>query len=115
MRILSLIVAVTVTVLGLTGCGTLGELFEHEESVPLSEVPTPVLDAAKAAVKGIVLSEAEVEEEDGVLVYEIEGEVDGKEYEIEVTAEGKVLEIEEEDEEEDEDEDEDEGEGEGEE
>ena len=96
MNKLSLIIAVAS--LNLAGCGTLDEFLEHERSVPLSEVPTPALNSAKAAVKGIVLTEAEVEEEDGQLVYEIEGEVNGKKYEIEVTAEGKVLETEEGDE-----------------
>ena len=95
MNKLSLIVAVAV--LGLTGCATMEGPFEHEKSIPLSEVPAPALAAAKGAVKDIVLTEAEVEEEDGQLVYEIEGRANGKAYEIEVTAEGKVLEVEEED------------------
>lgn len=84
-------------VLALTGCGTLNDLVEHEESVPLSEVPAPVLNAAKAAVQDIVLTEAEVEEEDGRRVYELKGQAGGKEYEMDVTAEGKILDIEEED------------------
>jgi uncharacterized membrane protein YkoI len=39
-----------------------------------------------------------MEEEDGRMVYELEGTADGKEYEIEVTADGRVLEIEQDDE-----------------
>ena len=93
-----LYLVIMAAVFGLVGCGTIEELFESEESVPLSEVPAPALNAAKAAVKGIVLTEAEVEKEDGQIVYELEGKANGKEYEIEVTAEGKVLEVEEEDE-----------------
>ena len=96
-------VLVALVVIGLAGCAPLEELFESEKSIPLSEVPAPALEAARAAVEGIVLTEAEVEEEDGQLVYEIEGHVNGKEYEIEVTAEGKVLEIEQENADEDED------------
>ncbi len=96
-------VLVAIVVIGLAGCAPLEELFESEKSIPLSEVPAPALEAARAAVEGIVLTEAEVEEEDGQLVYEIEGHVNGKEYEIEVTAEGEVLEIEQEDADEDED------------
>lgn len=84
---------VIAAVLGLTGCATMEE---HESSVPMSEVPASVLEAAQAAVEGIVLSEAEIETEDGQLVYEIEGTANGKEYSVEVTADGKVLEIEEE-------------------
>ena len=95
-------VLVTIAVIGLAGCAPLEELFESEKSIPLSEVPAPALEAARAAVEGIVLTEAEVEEEDGQLVYEIEGRANGKEYEIEVTAEGEILEIEEEDADEDE-------------
>ena len=75
-----------------------------EVEIPLSEVPANVLAAARAAVPGIVFEEAERETEDGRIVYELEGEANGKEYEIEVSADGTVLEVEEED---DEDEDED--------
>lgn len=64
---------------------------EHELTVPLTALPPAVLDAARKAVEGIELREAEVE---SVLVYELEGEVGEKEYELEVTAEGQVLEVE---------------------
>jgi hypothetical protein len=64
---------------------------EHELTVPLTALPPAVLDAARKAVEGIELQEAEVE---SVLVYELEGEVGEKEYELEVTAEGQVLEVE---------------------
>ncbi len=94
-------VLVAIVVIALAGCAPLEELFESEKSIPLSEVPAPALEAARAAVEGIVLTEAEVEEEDGQLVYEIEGRANGKEYEIEVTAEGEILEIEQEDADED--------------
>jgi hypothetical protein len=58
------------------------------EEIPLSSVPKKVLDAAKKAVPGIKLTEVEIE------VYELEGILNGKEYEIEVTSDGKVLEVE---------------------
>lgn len=67
---------------------------EFEEEIPLGEVPDLVLDAAKAAVPGIVFEEAEREVEDGVTVYSLEGEAGGVEYEVEVTADGAVNEIE---------------------
>jgi hypothetical protein len=93
------------------GCATLDDLFEQEKEVPLSEVPAEALRAAKGAVDGVTITEAEMEKEDGETVYILEGEANGKEYEIEVTPEGKVLEIEEEtDDDEDEDEDDDEDE-----
>jgi hypothetical protein len=66
----------------------------HEREIPLSDVPAAARLAAELAVPGIRLTEAEVEMEDGRLVYELEGVVDGLEYEIEVTAEGEVLEVE---------------------
>lgn len=67
---------------------------EEEKEIALAKVPEKVLEAAKKAVPGITLTEAEVEKTRGGLVYEIEGTAEGKEYEIEISAEGKVLEIE---------------------
>ena len=66
---------------------------ENELAIPVSAVPERVRAAAEAAVEGIEFSEAEVE---SVLVYEVEGVANGKEYEIEITAEGQVIEVEEE-------------------
>jgi len=73
---------------------------ETEKEIPLSEVPKKAIVAAQKSVEGIKLVAAEVEEEDGVLIYDLEGVADGKEYEIEVTAEGEVLEVEQEEDEE---------------
>ena len=90
---------VIVAIASLMGCTCMerAKPREREESVPLSEVPTKVKEAAKAAVKGIVFTEAERDYEDGRVVYELEGEADGKKYEVEVTPEGKVIEVEEDD------------------
>ncbi|MFG0330081.1 MAG: PepSY domain-containing protein [Phycisphaerales bacterium] len=74
---------------------------EDEIEIPLDEVPDHVKDAAIAAVPGIVLEEAEMETEDGVVVYDLEGEVDGVEYEVEVAEDGTVLEVEEDDDDDD--------------
>ncbi len=68
-----------------------------DKEIDLAEVPAAAMAAAQAAVEGIRITEAEVEEEDGRMVYELEGKAGGKEYEIEVTAEGEVLEVEEDD------------------
>ena len=73
-------VVLMVVVAALTGCATIGDLFDREQEVDLSQVPPPALDAAKGAVKDIVLTEAEVKEEDGQIVYDIEGTADGKTY-----------------------------------
>ena len=84
-------------VFALGGCTTKNEMVDKETEVALSEVPETALSAAKGAVEGFVPTEAELEEEDGKLWYELEGTADGKVYEIEVTKDGKILEVEEED------------------
>jgi len=84
-----------------------GEEDEDEEEIPLSEVPQVVKDAAAAAVPGIVLEEASRETEDERVIYELEGEANGTEYEIEVTEDGEVLEVEEDEEDDDEGDDDD--------
>ena len=96
-------VVVGMAVLVLAGCCCFRTNVENEEEIPLSQVPLKVRQAAEGAVEGIVLTEAEVEVEDGQKVYELEGVAGGKEYEIEVTADGKVLEVEEDDDDEDDD------------
>lgn len=77
----------------------------NEEEIALSEVPAKVLEAARKAVPGIKLTEAEVEKTSDGLVYELEGTKDGKEYEIKVSAAGKVLKTEIEDDDDDDDDD----------
>lgn len=69
--------------------------FEKETEIPLTDVPEPVMTAALGAVPGIVIEEAEVEEENGETVYELSGSAGDREYEIEVSASGEVLEVEE--------------------
>jgi len=97
-------VIVPTLVVALLLAGGIGVLAKgQEKEVPLSQVPEDVIAAAQKAVEGINIEEAEVEEEDGVLVYELEGTAQGKEYEIELTADGKVLEVEQEDDDDDED------------
>lgn len=88
------------------GCASLESAHEDEKEIPLSQVPAEALEAAQQAVAGITLTEAEVEQEDGCTVYELEGTADGIEYEIEVTADGKVLEVEQENEDDENDDDE---------
>ena len=80
------------------GCASLESMFEDEKEIPLSQVPAAAMKAAEDAVENITITEAEVEEEDGQMVYDLEGIANGIEYEIEVTADGKVLEVKQEDE-----------------
>lgn len=68
-----------------------------ETKLPLEKVPEHVRQAALEAIPGIELVEAELEEEDGRLLYELEGTFDGKHYEIEITESGEVVEVEQED------------------
>jgi len=67
---------------------------ENETEVSLDEVPDAVKSAALAAVKGLQLTKAEKETEDGALVYELEGTAGGEEYEVKVSTDGKVLKVE---------------------
>jgi len=76
---------------------------EGEEEIPLDEVPDHVKLAAEEAVPGIVLEEAERETEDGVVIYDLDGEADGVEYEVEVNEDGEILDVEQDDDEEDDD------------
>jgi uncharacterized membrane protein YkoI len=70
-----------------------GEVIEVE--MPLSRAPEAVRDAALGAVPGIRLGdEVERKTRDGRVVYELEGEVGGEEYEITVSAEGELVEVE---------------------
>ncbi len=80
---------------------------EGEVSVPLSEVPAVVMNAAKGAVSGIIFTRAEREFEGGRMVYDMAGTMDGQAYEVEVTESGEVLEIELEDDDDDNDDDDD--------
>ena len=78
-------------------CATKKEKEEGKE-IAVSQVPKAAIEAAQNAVKGINLTEAEVEKEKVQMVYTLEGKAtDGKEYKIEVTADGKVLEVSQED------------------
>jgi len=85
------------------GCASLESTHEDEKEIPLSQVPADAREAAQRSVPGITLTEAEVEEQNGRTIYELEGTADSIEYEIEVTADGKVLEVEQQDDEQDDD------------
>jgi len=69
---------------------------EKEKEIPISEVPEIVMEAALKALPGVEFKEADVEETKDGLVYELDGILDGKEFEINVSADGTVLNMEEE-------------------
>ena len=67
---------------------------EVEHVIALDKVPDALLAAARAALPGVELTGAVVEQEAGQLVYELVGTEGGERVEIEVGADGKVLEVE---------------------
>ena len=68
-------------------------IWEDDEEIALSTVPPAVMDAARGAVAGVTITEAEVERKDGRTVYELEGMANGVEHEIKVAADGSVLNV----------------------
>ena len=70
---------------------TVAEENEQEEKIGLDKVPAEVKAAAEKAVPGFTATEAEKETKKGVVVYELDGTVNGKKYEVKVDANGAVL------------------------
>ncbi|UCG32109.1 MAG: hypothetical protein JSU68_10630 [Phycisphaerales bacterium] len=69
---------------------------EQEEEITLDAMPEAARAALLELAGGAMISEAECEQEHGVLVYEAEWVADGIEHEAAVTADGALLEMEEE-------------------
>lgn len=65
------------------------------DDVALDQVPAQVMAAVNGRLPGILIAEAEVALENDIMIYEIEGDVGGKEYEVEVTSDGNILKVEE--------------------
>ena len=66
-----------------------------EADLPLALVPRIITDAARNAVPGIDLdNDAKLETRDGEHVYEIDGDVGDRDYELRISAAGVVLRIE---------------------
>ena len=74
------------------GVPFVGEGMEVE--IPLDLVPFEVREAAQVAVPGIVFDEAEMKRRQGKVLYSLDGQQDGVEYEIELTETGAVLRVE---------------------
>jgi len=62
--------------------------------IELSEIPAEVKTAVAKKIPGIKLTEAEMKTKPYGTIYELEGSVNGYDYEIKVTKDGKVLEAE---------------------
>ena len=68
---------------------------EYEVEIPVSAIPDEVLSSVNKELPGIEITEAEIES-NTELRYELEGTLDGKEYEIEIHPDGNIIEIEQE-------------------
>ena len=90
---LGIVLAIVMSIAGITFFTSDTSLADTD--IALANVPPAVIQAATAAIPGIVFSEAEIEMANGSVVYELEGTHVGREYEIEVSMDGKILEIEE--------------------
>ena len=75
--------------------GHSASLLADDETIDLAKVPEAVKKAADKAVPNVKWTSASKENEDGQVVYELEGTDDeGRVVSVEVTAKGKVLEVE---------------------
>ena len=84
-----------VAVMALCSCAPKGEHgieHESEEEITLEQCPAPVKATIMKEAKGGKIEEIEKEVENGVLLYEAEILIDGKEIEIKVAPDGKLLE-----------------------
>jgi hypothetical protein len=85
---------IIVSILIVSGSVLIARILETDEKIPLSKVPKIVLESLDKALPGIIITESGIEKTYKGVVYEFEGVLEGKEYEIEISEKGKVLEIE---------------------
>ncbi len=82
---------------GCTVCCTVHECCSPAARNPQKQIGIDIPDAVHAGVlkvlPGFVATEVEIEEKNGVVVYEFEGTSEGGRYEIEVDGDGNVLQI----------------------
>jgi len=68
---------------------------DKEHDIPVSEVPSTVINIIQNTLPGIALKEAEIKIKDDATVYELEGKlINGNEYDIEITESGTIIKIE---------------------
>lgn len=63
------------------------------EDILIERLPQAVADAVKKQFPGALLQEAELNEGQGQLIYEVDISVDGEKREVEVTPTGKIVEV----------------------
>ncbi|MCG5052977.1 MAG: hypothetical protein KA712_08450 [Myxococcales bacterium] len=93
LRLLGLSVALATV----SACGSESTLGTGGQALAVADLPPAVVAAAQAAVPGLVINEAEVEDEDDRgLEYELEGLAGGVAYEVEVEVDtaGNIVEVE---------------------
>ena len=64
---------------------------DEDSAIPLKQLPQQVRFNAEASVPNLRLLAAEKNDEDGRTIFEIEGEANGKRYQIKTQADGRVL------------------------
>jgi len=85
-------VAVALGLGALVGCSTIDELFDRDQEVRAEDLPPKVLSAAREAVPGLDIREAEQKKNrDGETVYEVEGRSGETKHELLIAADGTVL------------------------
>ena len=63
------------------------------ENILIDQLPPAVVDAIKKQFPAALLREAERNEEQGQLIYEVDISADGGKQEVEVTPTGKIIEV----------------------
>lgn len=66
---------------------------DRDDVVENAPVPSRVLEAARAAVPGFAVNDADIKMAGGASFYDLEGSANGKKYELAVTAGGRVLQV----------------------
>ena len=65
--------------------------------IDMADVPAPVIEAAQAAVSGVVFDKANIDADDGTQSFELSGvDANGKKFEVDALADGTIEEVEEE-------------------
>jgi uncharacterized membrane protein YkoI len=68
---------------------------DKETDIPLTEVPTNIVNIVQNTLPGISLTAAEKEIKDDGTIYELEGKmINGNEYEIKIDGSGTIIKIE---------------------
>ena len=74
--------------------GYVNDSDDFDNDIPKNEVPANVLAAAKAAIPGFTLTEANLQQRGGTRLFELQGRANDRPYELDITADGRLLHIE---------------------